>query len=213
MIQNTLQPHELKTLLRPFLRLADANSTVGTLSEVLGFPITKREDILCQTKVLLMYKEYRVDITDLRLLKDAGFAVHIQFKAKQKWTHGLFKDQNREIIQDLQSICESEIEGLSFETFKTTAAGDPLTGDGPLDLVFIHDSRAFNQNWSSGRDISPLLLAPDAHHGNCFVEFLFNPAGYMRREGRTVLRDDWLQSAFLISQGLERDARHILGTQ
>ena len=171
MIQNTLQSHELKKLLRTFLLLADANSTIGTLSEVLGFPITKQEDILCQTKVLLMYKEYRVDITDLRLLKDAGFAVHIQFKAKQKWTHGWFKDQNREIIQDLQSICESEIEGLSFETFETTAAGDPLTGDGPLDLVFIHDSRAFNQNWSSGRDISPLLLAPDAHHGNCFVEF------------------------------------------
>lgn len=184
MIQNTLQFHELTKLFQPFLRLSDINTTISILSDVLGRPIAKKEDIVCQTKVLLIYKGYKIDIRDLRLLNDDKFAVSIQFKTKQKWTHGLFGDQNKEILQDIQNICKAEIEGLFFTRYTTTVPGDTLIDDGPLNLVFFHDGRAFNTNWSEGRDISPLLLAPDAHHGNCFVEFQFNPAGYIRQGDR-----------------------------
>ncbi len=178
---------------------------------MLGAPIQKRDDIVCQTKVHLSYRGYRIDIRDLRWIEGSGFAVSIQFKAKQKWHHGIFRDQNRALLDDLQSMCRSEIAGLSFSPFSTTVPGDPLMGEGSIRLSFFHDSRAFNQNWSEGRDISPLLLAPDSHHGNCFIEFQFNPAGYVRQGDKTVLRSDWLQNAFLISEGIESDAKRMLG--
>lgn len=212
MLQNTLQPSDLEKIIRPFLSLADVDTVISSLSEVLGSPIKRREDIECQSKVLLSYKGYRIDIRDLRLLGEC-FAVCIQFKAKQKWSHGLFGDQNKEIIHDLQRICQSEIDGLQFARYVTSVPGDPMMGDGQVHLTFIHDSRALNKNWVEGRDVSPLLIAPDAHHGNCFVEFQFNPAGYLREGNRTKLRHDWLKNASLITEGIERDARRMLGME
>ena len=173
MIQNSLQPHELRKLLQPFLRLSDVTTTLAILSEVLGTHIERSEDAVCQSKVLLSYKDYKVVIKDLRLLNESGFAVVIQFKCKKKWTHGLFKDQNKEIVQDIKIICQNEIDGLFFTRRTISPPRDPFRREEPQDMVFIHDARAFNKNWSAGTDISPLILAPDAHHGNCFIEFHF----------------------------------------
>jgi hypothetical protein len=155
----------------------------------LRLTISKREDILCQTKILVTYKSYQIDIRDLRQLENKGVSINMQFKAKQRWWHA-FRDQNAELVRDLQSICSSEISDLRFSRFQATVPGDPLLDDGPIDLVFLHDSRALNPHWQVGTDISPLLISPDAHHGKCFVEFHFNPGGYRRFGKKTVLRDD-----------------------
>lgn len=213
MIQNILERHELIRFLRPFLRLASAEEVVAELSSVLGIAIQSREDIVCQTKVHLSYQGYRIDIRDLRWIEGSGFAPTIQFKAKKKWYHGVFKDQIQPIIEDLKSICCSEIDGLTFKSFSASPPTNPFFREEPVVFTFLHDARAFNPEWSEGRDISPLLIAPDSHHGNCFVEFQFNPGGYYRNGSKTLLRPDWLQSAFCISRGIESDARRRLGLE
>lgn len=213
MIENKLQKYELARLLNPFLRLADANSAFPELSDVLGFQIEKNDDIVCQDKILITYKGYRVDIRDLRQVDESGLAVCIQFKAKKKWWHGLFMDQNRAILNDLKEICLSGINGLYFALYNTTHTEDPLTDQGSTDAIFYHDARAFNPHWRQGHDISPLLIAPDMHHGNCFVEFQFNPGGYRRHDDTTIIRDDWIANVSKISEGIERSARRLLGLE
>lgn len=210
MIQNVLQPNELKRFIQPFLQLMDPDAAIGIFSEIIGHQINKREDIVCQTKIQLLYKGYQIDIRDLRVLEDTALAVSMQFKAKQKWYHNLFKDQNKEIVQDLQSICKSELPEISFRHF-TTKGGNPILGNEQFELTFIHDSRAFNETWENGRDISPLVIAPDSHDGNCFVEFQFNPSCYFRDDGKTQLRTDWQKNASLVSDEIERSARRMLG--
>jgi hypothetical protein len=75
----------------------------------------------------------------------------------------------------------------------------------------LHDSRALNRHWKVGSDISPLLISPDVHHCNCFVEFFFNPGGYRRAGSKTVLRDDWLASAFDVSEAIDQEVKRLLG--
>ena len=116
-------------------------------------------------------------------------------------------------IRELANEAFKELKEIQTGKKLLVKTGDPLIDDSPMNLVFIHDSLAFNQDWALGRDISPLLLCPDAHHGNCFVEFMFNPAGYTRQDGRTVLRHDWLKNASIVSEEIERDARRLLGME
>ena len=65
---------------------------ISKLDQTLGISIENREDIVCQTKILITYKGFRVDIRDMRWIDGAGFAVSIQFKAEKKWSHGIFTD-------------------------------------------------------------------------------------------------------------------------
>jgi hypothetical protein len=213
MIENKLTQEELCQILRPFFRLQPVSTILPIFQDVLHFPIQTKSDILCQNKVLLTFEDYRVDIRDLREIAPGAASIIIQFKAKKKWWHGLFRDQNVEVVRALQNICRSEITGLTFTRFDTTVPANPLIDGGPQDLVFLHDSRAFNSDWQAGYDISPLLIAPDCHHGKCFVEFLFNSAAYRRSGNITTLKDDWLSSAFTVSHGIEQSAKKLLGIE
>ena len=212
MIENKLNLNELSRIIQPFLRLEPPSRIISALQDVLSIPVADFNDVICQTKILVTYNGYRMDIRDLRTLQDKGVSIQIQFKAKQRWRHS-FRDQNAEIVRDLQRISAEEMSNLQFRRFETTVPGDPFLDKGPVRLVFFHDSRAFNPNWRQGTDISPLLIAPDAHHGNCFVEFQFNPGGYHRSGGITVLRDDWMASAFDVSEAIERGAKRLLGIE
>lgn len=212
MIENKLTLHELTRVLRPFLRLEPLESIVPTLQDALGLSVQNRRDLLCQTKVLLTFDGYRLDIRDLRPITSAAASVIIQFKAKQKWWHGIFRDQNAGLVRTLQQICRAEIAELEFTRFETTVPGDPLMDQkASQNFVFLHDSFAFNSDWQAGYDISPLLISPDCHHGNCFVEFQFNGAAYERLGDKTVLRDDWFEHAFSVSTGIDQEARRRLG--
>lgn len=212
MIENKLTLHELTRVLRPFLRLEPLESIVPTLQDALGLSVKDRHDLPCQTKVLLTFDGYRVDIRDLRPITSAAASVIIQFIAKAKWWHGIFRDQNADLVRTLQQICRAEIADLCFARFEKTASGGQFTGDeGGRTLVFLHDSFAFNSDWQAGYDISPLLISPDCHHGNCFIEFQFNGAAYERLGDKTVLRDDWFEHAFSVSAGIDQEARRRLG--
>jgi hypothetical protein len=212
MIENRLNLNELSRIIQPFIRLEPPSRITSALQDVLNIPVADFTDVICQTKILVTYNGYRMDIRDLRVLQGKGVSIHIQFKAKQRWWHR-FRDQNVEIVHDLQRICAEEMPNLHFRRLETTVPEDPFLDRGPMCLVFFHDSRAFNPNWKQGRDISPLLIAPDAHHSNCFVEFQFNPGAYRRSGGTTVLRDDWMASIFDVSEAIEQGAKGLLGIE
>ena len=203
MIENKLTHQELSGVLRPFLRLEPLSTVLASIQDVLGLSIRNPKDVICQTKVLLTFEGYRVDIRDLRQTSPEAASIILQFKAKQKWWHGMIGDQNARIVRALQDICRAEIANLTFARFETLIPADGLEKQ---NLIFFHDSRAFNPDWKAGYDVSPLSIIPDSHHGNCFVEFLFNSAVYHRSGNTTVLRDDWLNAAFSVSRGIERDA-------
>jgi hypothetical protein len=207
MIEKKLTLNELSQVIQPFLRFEPPSRIISALQDTLNIPVADFNDVICQTKILVTYNGYRIDIRDLRMLQGKGISIQIQFKAKQLcWN--CFRDQNAHIIRDLQSISAAEISDLRFRRFKTKAFGGSLLA--PFRLVLFHDSRAFNPNWKQGSDISPLSIGSDAHHGNCFVEFFFNAGGYRRSEGTTVLRDDWMASAFDVSEAIERGAKRLL---
>ena len=212
MIKNKLTLEELSCIVRPFLRLEPADVILRALETTLRITVKSRSDILCQKQLLVTFKGYRLDIRDLQVFEGRGLSLLMQFKAPTKWWRGLFHYQNAEVVSDLKRICQSEVDGLKFARYETTVAGD--VDDGPLaraDVVLFHDSRALNRKWKYGYEVSPLTISPDAHHGNCFVEFLFNPLAYQRASDKTVLREDWIDSASAISDGLEAAVKRLLG--
>jgi hypothetical protein len=100
MIENKLNFGELSRILQPFLRLESLPTIIAVLQDILCLSITKPSDILCQTKILVTYRGYRIDIRDLRAFPGKGVSVHIQFKAKQRWWHG-FRDQNAQLVGEI----------------------------------------------------------------------------------------------------------------
>ena len=213
MIENRLTFDELSCILRPFLRLDSLAVIQRALENTLRVTIASPKDAVCQNQLLITFRGYRVEIRGIQVFEGHGLSLHMEFKAPQKWWHELFGDQTREIINDLQRICQTEVDGLTFRCFKTLGRGIlsfPAL-EGPLHLVFWHDSRALNREWKQGFDVSPLAIAPDNHDGKCFIDFWFNPLAYRRVGEKTQLRDDWMKYAFAISEGIGAEVGRVLG--
>lgn len=208
MIENKLTFAELSRMLRPFLRMETPSTILSVLQDVFHVSAVAFDDIVCQNSILVTYNGYRIDIRDMRMLTDKGVAIHMQLKANQKWWH-VFKDQTAGIVRDLQNICTAELKDLHFNRFEAElpCGSSLLDSDGYIHFVFYHDARAFNEKWEVGMDISPLLIAPDAHDKKCFVEFYFNPGGYRRSDNTTILRADWTTNAFDVSEAIEHQAK------
>lgn len=201
MIENALSFDELHQFIGSFLRL-NPQEILRSLERVLNTSIKSLDEVVCQNRVLVSYRGYRIDIRDLRPIAEIGLSVLIQFRAKQRWFHGFFWDQNKQIVQDLQRICQSHVKELTFKEFRHN--------NGSFDTVFLYDSRAFNPDWKEGFDLSPLLIAPDAHDGKCFIEFLFNPGGYVRSGDEILLNKNWLSNSYSISKGIHEDAQRLV---
>jgi TPR repeat protein len=206
MIENKLTLEELSGILRPVLHLKPLDTVLPILEDVLGLKIKTCDDVMCQTKILLTFEGYRLDIRLLRQTALGCASIIIQFKAKQKWWHGIFRDQNTRIVRILQDICRAEIADLDFALYKPFLPTD----EGRKEFTFLYDSRAFNDKWQEGYDISPLQITPDSHHKNCFVEFQFNSDAYSRSDNTTVLKHDWLLYACSVSSGIMQGAIDLL---
>ena len=141
---------------------------------------------------------------------------------RKKWWHEVFKDPNAELVGDLMRICAGEISGLhageitDLQFLDRTLQGGTITRE-PVDLLIFHDAAAFNEKWDYLWDASPLIIAPEIHHGWCHVSFHFWGGGYERccevneeREHgdhapdnvKTRLRRNWLDFAFDVSRDL-----------
>ena len=213
MIVNELQYGELLDFLRPILRLEPYDAIRNACESILKMPVGTTTRDAQHEKPLLKYKGYKLDILHFRWFDAQGMAIHLHFKNKKKWWHPIFKDQNAEVAADLKRICTAEIQQLTFAKYTHTPAPDFGSTEPVEDLVYLHDARALNRDWQHAFDISPLLIAPDAHHGNCFVEFLFWGGGYVRDNGLTTLRADWLDYSSDVSQDIELEAKRLLGLE
>jgi len=211
MIVNELQFGELLDFLRPILRLESYDAISKSCESILRVPVGTTTGEPQHDKALLRYKGYKLDVLHFRWFDAKGMAVHLHFKAKKKWWHPLFNDQNAELVADLKRMCVAEIHQLTFEQYFHTPTPEFGTTKPVEKLVYFHDAKALNRDWRHAFEISPLLIAPDSHHGNCFVEFFFWGGGYVRDNGLTSLRANWSDSCNDVFQDIEREANRKLG--
>jgi hypothetical protein len=177
MIENNLTHEELSRLIRTFLRLEPITNIVSCVEEVLGIKVSKPKDIVCQHQTKVFYKSTRVDILEMQYWEGVGASIHIDFrKLKDKWWHA-FSDPAYKIKMDLLEICQAEIPRVKL------AASRGLRDQ----CVYFHDARFFNA-YRIGRcedlgEISPIFI----YAGGMY----FDPRGYKKVGGYTVLREDW----------------------
>lgn len=202
---------DLSRLVCPFLRLDGSAAILRALRSCLKIPIESLNDAVCQNKRLIMFKGFRLDIRGIQVFDGDKLSLNLHFKAKKKWWHSLFGSQTAEVVADLQRICQTEILGLQFERYRKSFDDLFELEKGPVEFVYLHDSRALNSASKFGYDVSPLLIAPDNHHGKCFVEFQLNPLAYDRVGSSTILRTDWREFATAISDGIEAEVDRRLG--
>ena len=217
MIINELQYHELLGFLQPILRLESYGKISDANKAILKMPMgttvgTGTSAVPEDERVLLKYKDYRLDILHVRWFDDRGIAIHLHFKTKKKWWHGFLKDQTAELVGDLKRICTEEINHLTFEKYEHISSADIFGNSAEkVKCVYFHDAQAFNKEWQQAWDMSPIIISQDTHDGKCFVEFCFWGGGYIRHDDTTFLRSDWLQYAGDVATDIEQEAKRRLG--
>lgn len=208
MLLNDLRPYELDELIGSFLTLKSIDKIFAILSRYYDQEIKSRNDIYKQSRVKLAYKGFDLQIRDIRRSKLGLTSLIAQFKKRENIWDKILKKATRKIVNDLKKICQDSISDLEFSIFSYTPQLENYT------LLYHYDKKALNQNWQSGYEISPLLIASDAHHGNCFVEFLFNADCYMKtKDGAIKLSPTWYSNICNISKGIEEDAKKLLGAE
>lgn len=211
MLINFLKDSEINQLFRSILTLNPANKTYNLLSIYYYQAISSLGD-LSDVKVQLKYENYDVFITDLREAQNGALSVIFMFRKKQRLLDDILGKGNRSLVKMLKNNSSKYIRGLEFgKYFYTTTAKDPINVNGEATLEYIHDANAFNNNWKSGYEISPLLIGPDSHDKKDFVEFLFNADCYEKISNDEIqLQNGWHKSIENISKGIEEGAKRIL---
>lgn len=209
MITKDLSFNELHELIGIFLKLTNINEVLSVFSKFYNQEIINIDDLYKQfsspTSVKLVYKGFDIRITDIRPSKSGFTSLCAEFKKKESIWYKIFKKTTREVVGDLKSICQDSISDLNFSKFSFTPPNENYT------LKYYYDENAFNHNFQDGREISSLIIAPDAHDGNCFIEFLFNPDCYMqaKKEHKIEIRPTWKSHVSNIKKGIEESARKI----
>lgn len=205
MLLNDLTSYELDELIGALLTLKSIDEILAILSRYYDQEIKRRNDIYEQSRVKLAYKGFELKIRDIRRSKLGFTSLIAQFKKSENIWDKILKKATREIVNDLKKICQNSISDLEFSIFSHTPQLEDYA------FLYHYDKKALNQNWQSGYEISPLLIAPDAHHGNCFVEFLFNADCYMKtKDGVIKLSPTWHSNICNVSKGIEEDGNKIL---
>ncbi len=189
MIENKLTKQELKQVITPILKLASFSEIISEISKIFHIETTSSQDIVVQTKYLITFRGYEVNITFLDDLGE-GVAIVLSFKKKKMWWH-VFKNQSRGIVEDLQEVCKEALYKLKFAEIKYSIQ-EKIT-EPPIGITYYFDSKAFNSGWKSGYHLSPLVIGEDSHHGKYFVSFLFNPNCYKRNGDEIVLKSNWCE--------------------
>ena len=206
MLVNDLTFNELSELIGPFLSLESQDEIFGILSHFYDQEIRSRDDLYGQTRIRLVYKGFSLRFPHIRQANSCYLSVIVEFKKKQAIWDKIFGRVTRGLVNDLKKICKNIIPDIEFSILSHTEKIDNYT------IKYHHHKNALNQNWQSGYDISPLLIAPDAHHGNCFVEFLFNSECYRKtKTGIVSLSSEWRPNICNLSRGIEEDAQRLLG--
>lgn len=211
MIIKDLSFNELHELIGIFLKLTNINEVLLVFSKLYNQEITNLDDLYKQslsypTSVKLVYKGFDIRIKHIRSSNSGFTNLIIEFKKKEGIWDKIFEKVSREVVNDLKWICQHIISDLSFSEFSFKPPYEKYT------LKYYYDSNAFNDNFQSGYEISPLIIAPDAHDGNCFIEFLFNADCYIQtKEGnKTKISPTWESHIGNIKKGFEEAAKKYL---
>ena len=160
MIVNELQSWELHEFLKPILRLEPRDAVGRKSCAILKMPLgtTGISGDPENERVLLRYKGYDLDVRHVRWFDGKGIALHLHFRTRKKWWHGLLRDQNAELIGDLKRICTTEIKNLTIERYDYTCSSNHWGNSEPdVKCSLFHDARAINKEWRDSFDISPLV--------------------------------------------------------
>src|SRR4030095_10367201 len=151
---------------------------------------------------------------DLRWLQSRGACMTLQFKRPAtEWQKRLttwFGESHRrmdkvcsEVVQDLKSITLEEMLGIELTATDVTAHG--WFSSGEFQFRVTYPKGAFNYDWKRGDDVSPLMISDDysSEGGNWFVSWTFNPGAFIRKDGKTILRENWREYANDLSKSVD----------
>jgi len=184
MIENRLSEAEMGSLLRCILRLDPIDGIFSVFQEILGITINSEAAVLGQKKLLITFQGYQLHFTSFRLANDGSHCVTINFTAKKKWWHGIFRDQNIDLVQVLKGICQKQIVDLRFETIRINHPLRSAFSPGPDHILIYFDKTTANPTWKEWWNISPLSILAGCENQTSFVEFSFDGAWYMRISGK-----------------------------
>jgi hypothetical protein len=205
MIVNDLTYTELSELIGSFLSLKRKDEILRVLSHFYDQEINSRDDVYNQTRIKLLYKGFSFRFPHMRQSNSGYLSFILEFKKRQGILDKMFGRATRELVDDLENICKNNIHDIEFSCLSHTEQYENCT------IVYHYPKDALNEDWQAGYDISPLLIAPDAHHGNCFVEFLFNSACFRKTEsGFVSLSPKWQTNIYNLSQGIKEDSQKLL---
>jgi hypothetical protein len=223
MLVNELTFYELKRIITPVIQLQPMSRVISEIGEVLGISKATRKKIQEQKQFLLRYKGFQVFLSDLRWLRGRGPAIHLQFgRPATKWqtlrnswfgeSHRLMDKVCGEVVQDLKSICLEEMPDIKLTSTDVAVPADWLSNE-PGQFRITYPSGAFNVKAKQGYDTSPLIIGHDYNSsgGKWFVSLVFNPGAFVRRDGKTILRDNWQEYANDISESVEAEVTRMLG--
>ena len=185
------------------------------IGQVLGISKPDRDKITKQEQFLLRYKGFKVFFAGLDWLRGRGPSIQLQFSRPatkwQKWLNTEIGESDRrmdkvcrEVVQDLKSICLEEMADMKLTwTHVTLPPNWPSYKEGQL--RFIHPSGAYNSQAKMAYDVSPLMISNDynSHGGNWFVSLVFNPGAFVRKDGKTILRENWQEYANDMSKSVD----------
>ena len=202
MLINELTVYELKRIITPVIQLQPMSRVCSEIGEVLGIPKADREKIMEQQKFSVRYKGFEVFFSDLRWLSGRGPSMMLQFqRPATKWqtlrntwfgaSHRLMDEVCGEVVQDLKSICLEEMANVTLASTDITMPGSP--GNKAFRIRVAYPKGAFNLEWERTNEISPLLIRDHCSPAPCewFIFLSFNPGAFVRKDGKTVLRENW----------------------
>jgi hypothetical protein len=112
----------------------------------------------------------------------------------------------KEIINDLQKICTSNIRNINFETKELEAYYSSNRKNNKLNFWATYPTIAYNNNWDEGVDISPLLITHEYHSDKWFIIFSFNAGSFKIHDKQTELRDNWQDFIGQVSKSIKSEA-------
>jgi hypothetical protein len=215
MLVNELTTYELEQIIKPVIQMQPMSRVCSEIGDVLGIPKANRKKIQEQDKSRLRYKGFDVFFYDFRWLRGRGACMSLQFKRSatdwQKRLTTWFGESHRrmdkvcgEVVQDLKSISLKEIPDIKLTSTDVTVPANWLSNkEGQFRVFYPHG--VFNDDWKQGYDISPLMISDDYNleGGNWFVSWTFNPGAFVRRDGKTILRENWQEYANDLSKATD----------
>ena len=211
MLVNELTTYELERIIKPVIQLQPMSRVCSEIGEVLGIPEANREKIQEQKKFRLRYKGFDLHFYNFRWLRGRGPTIHLNFTCPAtKWqmrriawlgeSHKLMDKVCGEVVQDLKSVCLEEIANIKLTSTDITAHF--WTGNEEFRYRVRYPNSAFNHDWKQTCDASPLLIGDNYATAtrNWCINLMFNPGGFVRKDGKTILRDNWLEYAYDISK-------------